>query len=298
MALSHGVSQLGLGNELFSRRCRLIVASPVADSYKQTSGQVVEMTDIRVVFSITKTVERTPNTAKITVYNLSERTRAGMQSKGSRIILQAGYETTLGTVFFGDSRHIDHRHVGPDWITSIEAGDGSRAFRHARIKQSRKGSVPRGKALADTVQAMGLPGGAQLAGVIAEASASGSFEHGWTAHGRAATELTRILTPLGYDWSIQDGTIQLQKPGTAVAEMVVLTPGNGLIGTPEHGDPEKPGKPPVVKFKSLLQPKLRAGGRVKLESRQHSGAYLIKHLVHSGDTDGGEWFSDIEGVAL
>jgi hypothetical protein len=46
--------------------------------------------------------------------------------------------------------------------------------------------------------------------------------------------------------------------------------------------------------RSLLQPTITAGGRVKIQSADRSGVYRVAKLTHVGDTEGGEWYSVVE----
>ena len=298
MALSHGISEAGLGGQLFERRCALVVAPPLA-SFKDTdpSAVVIEAgpdePTLRVVFKVKKHPGHKPNTASITVYNLAETSRALMQSKGSRVILRAGYEGAQGTIFHGDSLTIDHQHEGPNWLTKIEAKDGGRAYLRARVKESFLGRVPGGTAIMRVAESLGL-GLGNLPALVPSINASHAHEHGWVAHGRAATELTRLLKAVGLDWSVHDGELVVRRPGTSATEIVRLDEDHGLIGTPEHVTSEKKGADPLLKLRSLLRYELRPDVRIDLESAQHSGVYTIKAMEHEGDTDAGPWYTTME----
>lgn len=294
MALSHGISQHGLGDELFDRRCRLVVAPPLT-TFAGTSQQAIGIEDLRVVFKVKKSRGNKPNTAEITVYNLAESSRSIMKSKGSRIVLQAGYATTMGTVFFGDSLRIDHRHEGATWVTKIVASDGGRSHQHARVRESFTGKVDAGKAVGRLAEAMGLGGGT---GLVQQLAGIKAFEHGWTAHGRAAAEMTRLLGAMGYEWSAQDGELVVTRAGEAQPDVVQLDEDHGLIGTPEHSDATKAGRPVVLKVRSLIRHGLRPGCKVRLLSRQFNGTYHLLSVDHDGDTDGGNWYSDCEAEAI
>lgn len=294
MALSHGISQRGLGDELFERVCRLIVAPPVA-AYKDTSSQAISIEALRVVFNVKKKTGNKPNTAEFTVYNLAESSRALMQSKGARVILQAGYATTSGTIFFGDSLRIEHRHDGSSWTTKIEAQDSGRAHQHARVRESFAAGARAGDAYARVAAAMGL---GVVPSVVSELNATKRFEHGWAAHGRAAPELTRLLKAMGYEWSAQDGDLVVSRIGSAQSDLVQLDEDHGLIGTPEHVTGTKKGKPPQLRVRSLLRHELRPGGRIQLVSRTHNGTYKLMSVEHEGDTDGGPWYSTCDAEAI
>ena len=59
-------------------------------------------------------------TVTFKVYNLSEGTRNNIQ-RGTPIILNAGYEGDIGTIFVGAVNAVSSEKSGTDWITEISA---------------------------------------------------------------------------------------------------------------------------------------------------------------------------------
>jgi hypothetical protein len=103
-------------------------------------------------------------------------------------------------------------------------------------------------------------------------------------------ELQKLGASIGYDVHIHDGKLEMIKRKGYVSELVpYLTAKTGLIGSPE------PGKDGVLKFKSLLQPKIKIFRRVKIEAESVKGTYIIKKITHTGDTHGQEWYTECEG---
>lgn len=277
---------------LFERRAKLLIALPVGDSLTRYRTNVVEIEDLRLQFKVTKTLRKEPNKAEISITNLAERTRAELQDKAFRVTLVAGYKDTAAVVFVGDTRAAQSRRSGADWVTTIEAGDGERGYQYARVNESfREGTSVLAivRKLADKlgVDASQVHRFADLAGL--------QYVSGYAARGRAARELDRILRGYGYVWSIQDGRLIVAKPDALGFETAVeLTPESGLIESPEMATPEKKGGKPVLKARSLLQPRILPGGRIVVRAESHDGTYKVKRVEHSGDTAGGEFFSEIE----
>jgi hypothetical protein len=280
---------------LFDRKVKLIVAYALDEDYKSVSARAVEIEGLRVQFKISKSLHKDPNTAEITVTNLSERSRAEMMGKGAKVILQAGYSQTISQIFHGDARLIEHTREGVDWTTKIQTGDGERAFVHARINESFKSGTPLSGVINKVANKIGL-------GVGNLASASGlqskQYVSGYAARGKASKELDNVLKAAGYEWSIQDGALQILRPGATTEEIIELNEDHGLIGSPEHGTPVTKGGPPVLKIKSLLQPHIKPGCRVKLKSQGYDGLFRVLKLEHEGDTAGGSWYTSFEGSAL
>lgn len=299
--------------KLFGRRARLLIAVPSGTGLNSFGPSVIEITDMRVTFKTKKTLGKEPNTAEVTVYNLSEQTRAELQDKNLRVTLQAGYADTLATIFIGDSRDIDSETDGPTWQTAIELGDGERAYKHARTSRSFRGGVKVNDILRRIADDLGL--GGSING--AESLRSKQFVSGYVAHGKSAKELDRLLRGFGFEWSIQDGDLQILKPDEPTSESIIsLDSSSGLIGsptlnTPEGGvvtsvDPFKArvtstrvkGKP-TLKARSLLQPEIKCGRKIDVDSITGiRGRFKITSVEHSGDTSGGDWYSDFEGTPL
>lgn len=274
---------------LYNRQCRLIIPS---------LGKAFE--GLRTSFKIAKSLAKEPNTATITIYNLSEDSRAALNSKGTRVQLEAGYTGTTAVIFSGDTSFIDHTHEGPDWKTHIECADGEIATQHARVSESFKPPVTKAQVFQKLVNALGVDGGTAIAAFKDQVE---QFVSGYVAHGRASAEIDKVLKNSGFKYSIQDGRMQLLRDGEATTDpLIYLTPDSGLIGSPQHGSPIKPSAsdlqvktPQVLKAKSLLQPGFAPGRRVVIDSVAiKKGTFLINSMLHSGDTFGQEWFTELE----
>lgn len=273
------------GDRLFARRARLIVA-----------GLVIE--GLRVQFKIKKTLKKEPNEGEVNIYNLSPAHRAALQKKDQPFVLEAGYGTDLQRVFSGTVRFCDSTREGPDWISKIQSGDGETAYRYATVSESFGKGTPVAVVFQKVAQATGLDVSQAVAKVAA--TTIEQFTKGYAAHGFARTEIDRLLKGRGLEWSIQDGKLQVLSTGApAGGEILVLDSSTGLVGSPEHGTPEK-GKVPVLKVKSLLQPRLAPGGLVRVEAASVPGGgnFRIETVVHQGDTMGQDYYSDLEVLPL
>lgn len=289
---------------LFGRLVRLTIALPSDlegdfDGVKPNAIVINGADDpdapgMRVVFKVSASTQKEPNTAEITVTNLAPDHRAALQQKGVKVQLEAGYVGSgLSTFFRGDTRTVDHVRDKADWNSKIKCGDGDRAFRYAQASQSFSADT----AAADVLKYLGGQLGLQLGNVPAKvADFSTRFGSGYIVEGSVQRNLDRLVKSLGFTWSIQEGALQVLAPGEALAAAVpLLTPETGLIGSPEMGSPETKGKPQLLKFKALLTP-VRPGGLVELRSERYNGQVRVNKVEHSGDIRGQDWYSAIEGV--
>lgn len=284
-----------MAERLYGRRVRVVIASRVAEDFSTVSTEVVEVEagmhdKLRVQFKVEKSLEKSPNTCEVTVTNFAEATRSRLQEKGGKILLFAGYEPHVGQLFVGDVRSIDHVRDGGDWATKILAGDGERGFLNARISESFAGGVRVPRIVDAAAQKMT---GHSLTGDIS--GLDRQYVNGYVAHGPASREMDKALRGTGYTWSVQDGRVQVvREGGTNLESVAVISPDTGLVGSPEHGTSDKPGKPPMLKVKSLLLPDLKCAGRVRVLSEKYKGTYVAQKIVHTGDTNGGEWYTEME----
>lgn len=256
----------------------------------------VRVTGLRMQFSVKKNLAREPNTLDLTVTNLSKASRAALQEKDANVILEAGYKDNAQVIFVGTVRRIASVKSGADWETRFLAGDGEARMRGARTSES----FGPGTGVADVLGTLAenlVKGGKK----VAEAYRSGkglrgalnagfdSFTNGIALQGPVAVQIDKVLEGTGYTWSIQDGVFQLRKmdeppPG----EAILLSPQTGLVGSPEFGELN------VVNATSLLQPDLRPGRPVRLESEMVRGLFEVYSVTHTGDTHGPNWHSACE----
>lgn len=252
---------------------------------------------LRVQFKSTKSLGKEPNTLDMSITGLSASTRAQMKAKHAKVVLLAGFRDALSQVFAGDARTTSHAKKSMEWETRLQCGDGERAYQFARVNES----FAAGSRVRDVVRklakALGVGmGNAEKALSGAMPSGLEEYSAGAAFYGKASAELDKVLKAAGFEWSIQDGALQVLKVG-AVAEgrAVVLSPDSGLVGSPEVGAPQKEGASSVIKAKSLLQPSILPGGTVELRAMGFPGGqYRVTKVTHSGDTAGGTWHSDVE----
>lgn len=252
---------------------------------------------LKVAFKVERSRSKEPNSCDLEIYNLNKDNRTRFQKKEIPVVLEAGYVDNIFQIFSGNLTFGQNRLDGRDWVTSMQAGDGSTKFRTARINTSIKGPVPVGDVLKTVAASLGVD-----PGNIDEKASKGSirgkltqFVNGIVLSGKSEQEIDKIIKSMGYSWSIQDGALQLLEPNETIGDSVVLlAAGTGLVGTPEAGEDG------FVKVRSLIQRDLFPGRKFKLESRngELNGFYRIEKAIFVGDTWGGDWYIDIEGKQL
>lgn len=270
--------------ELFGRRAVLTVGTTQIDG-------------LRTVFKINQSDKPEPNGSEISVYNLSETTRGRIQDQTLPIALEAGYQDDISQIFSGNIRKdgVSSRRAGPDWITTFKSLDGGEAFINTRIQETFKAGTDLGTVLTKLAKSAGVGLGNALEKLRAgdPTGALTEFTNGVTLSGRNSREMERLFRSSGYDYSVQDGQLQVTRIGQANDQTaVLLSAATGLIGSPE------PGAKGLTKIRSLLQPILRPRRKIELSTVELKGFYVARRVLHTGDTHGQAWYSEVEATQI
>jgi hypothetical protein len=272
----------------------------------------VDVSGLRCSFRIERTYRSVPSSLALKVYNLSEATRNAMLSAAQErarsvpvtpgiprprllvhVTLTAGYQGAMQRLFYGELGRLKHTVEGVDNVTNVWAIMGGLNLQYARVSQSfPRGATPEtvAKHLADC---MGLPTGSSVS-LLRNARMGRDFARyslGVTLSGSAAHELDMLTASAGLEWHVDDGRVEFVKRfGTQREAAVLLTPDTGLIGSPT-----KEGYY-VVKGRCLLQPDVKPGKLVRVESRFVTTTLRVYKTTTVGDTHGSDWYIDFEGA--
>lgn len=270
-----------------------------------TVGSLRVAKPLRVAFTIEKTVHAAPNKASLKLWNLTRAHQAQLEEQSDApVLIEAGYEGEHGleTIFAGQVHrarggHRDGRagnrteQDGPDVVTQIEAIDGGRSYREARVSQSFGAGTSVGVVVRACVTALGLGVGnldEALRTIELEAGGVG-YSDGTVLAGQASRELSRLLSAFGLRWSVQHGALQVLRRGQPLQTQAVrLSPETGLLGSPEIGTRGR------VKVRALLTPELWPGRRVILSSQRLEGRFEVRTVSYEGDSHGDSWTAECE----
>jgi hypothetical protein len=274
------VSQLAAtsGAALFGRRVQVEIGKP------GQSGR--SWTDLRIAFDIKKGTGRSPNEARIEIYNLNRDSENACQEDGAMVRLLAGYGTP-SLIFQGDIDQVLLERRPPDRVTVIQARDAGQAFSRARIRKTISGQTTARKVLGYLADA------AELALGPLGLAADVIISQGLALNGPVRDELDRIAATLGVDWWVTDGQLVALQPGEHTGETVVdLGPDSGLVGSPTPVV-EKNRATKGVEVVALLQPAISPGRRFRLRSARYTGIYRAEQVSHAGDSFGGDFYTKI-----
>lgn len=281
--------------ELYGRVARLIVARPLEGSFFQTEPNATVITDLDISFDIEKQLGKEPNKGQITIYNLAPETRAEFEKPRLFVRLDAGYNGDFKRVFQGDIRRAKSVHEDTEWMTTLEVGDGERAYRFARLNKSFAAGVKQSQLVREAVNSLGaqlVTGGFDLDSLNKE------YPAGAVLFGSAHDELTRILGPEGVGWSIQDGKVQILDRKSTTGIAFLLNQETGVIRDPEFGTPSNPKEAPRLTVNSLLKPEISPGALLKIQTRTAAGLFKAERVRHVGSVRGQTFQTTTEALPL
>jgi len=287
-----------MGVELFDRRAQVIVA-PV------DGGDGIDVTGLRVTFKVTKTSTSEPNTATVTIYNLAAGSRGRITAKDQAVIVRAGYVDLVEQVCVGVIKRVVHRREGQDIATEMELKDGGKDLLEPEFRRSYKRGTSRRRIIEDILSTMPHTSKGRINASGVSGSISGKLSFSTTSK----LALDRVGKAWDFEWSIQDGAIQILDPDGTVEPVELalkIGPSSGLIGSPaktgQEGRKKRKSKKrkeqPGAKFQTLLMPSIRPGRYVLLESEFIAGAFKVQSVELTGDTHGSEWACDVEAIQI
>lgn len=290
---------------LYDRRVSVTVGDVRFSSDPGPDGEALILPGGRVArgltisFKVTNSLESKSNDCEAQLVNLNADTRGAIASRRKqRFIIEAGYRDSIATIFDGDAVEVRTTRQATDVVTTVSAKDG---FRLTRSRVST--SLPPGSSVGEAIQEVARSMGLAASSAVQRAKqgdfdgAVSTFFNGLTMSGTARDQMDELARTHGFDWSIQQGELLiLNKSEVTPDEAVLLNSSTGLITSPERLTDEKRPKSLLVRGRSLLQPGIRPGRLVELESAEISGRFKVEKVTHTGDTSGQAFDSVFDGV--
>lgn len=284
--------------EFFKRKCHLSIGQSGTEGF-EIGGMESNGIPLHIKFSMEKADCESPNTAKITVWNLSPEHLAVLEKKDCAIILQAGYGENLSMAFMGTVTYATTTHEGADIMTDIEAADSRVELRDTSMSVSYAAGTATDIVYSNIAEKMGLP---LSVSELAMATPT-IFGNGFSFIGTAKDVMTRVTKLDGNNWTIQDGVIQITKPGEPIStECYVLGAESGLIGYPKRinisaggsdGDNNTTTESDTAQLgwevKYFINLAIGVNSYVYLESKMTTGYYRVQKVAIDGDNYEGDF---------
>lgn len=282
-----------------------------------SQGQGLDLSTLRLDFTISHSTVQTPRTAMIRVTNVSKNTAAKVQKEFTQVSLSAGYKGAIGLLFQGEIRQFRYGRENPtDTYLDIIAADGDQVYSQGFISQV----IDTGYTSTDVFREIVAAGATQGLTMGDAPPSNGQAGIRPKVIWGPIRDHCRVLgTSTGSSWSITDGRLNYATLQVALAptqQAIVLTPSTGLIGIPKQTIDG-------IEATCLLNPKIKAGSYVLID-RQYitaapvstdakanlanpnqtergsnsyiaglspTGTYRVVYVDHYGDTRGDPWYS-------
>ena len=261
-----------------------------------------EIKELRMQFKVERNLETNPNTGEIKIYNLNQSNRDKLSSEGAICTFDAGYAGNEKHLLQGTIARVSHIKQGPDWITSIELGDGEKALKTATVDKTFTAGATGQDVISEVVGVLkrikdgGIESVKNLAAGLVK-----NFTSGITISGSATDILKSLGETMGFESSVQDGELVLLPKNTVGTQTAVdLSPSTGLVGSPAPLKQEDKAKQPRtgVTVRSLLQPDVIPGRLFVLQDTSISGSFRAEKVTHEGDSREGPFYSSLEGFEI
>ena len=269
----------------FDRQYRFVASPPGGAGFEVGEGDPMAL---RINFNIEKADTETPNSARISIWNLNPEHLAILNEKDCMAKLRAGYAGRMALCFVGDVTYVKTIMDGADRETIMEVADGRVCLRDTYVSLSYSGVINAKKIIEDTAGEMGV------AVTFSYNAEFADFPNGFSFVGPARVALDKACRTSDLQWQIYNGVLQVKKRrGTMDRHGYLLSPETGLTGIPKrivygeegHGLGEQPG----WEVTYLLNGAIGISDFVRLESKFVKGYFRVKWLEMTGDNIRGAW---------
>jgi len=257
-------------------------STPATGGGQNSNLPGIELSALRCKFTITKTTATTPDVLNARIYNMAPATMAKV-IEFTRVRVMAGYKyANFGLIFDGTVVQYRRGKENPtDTYLEIIAADGEDLLRQASIIDT----LPAGSEERQALEKINS---------IRQELAQGNFKVEYQDPKLYTRQTTRDqvlmgqLSNLERQYMLSYGAqhyldsgqyIMMSKTGYRPGEMVILSPKTGLVGLPEV-------TPQGIQAKCLLNPKLRLGGIVQIDSNILSGVAFTPGTASQTDANG------------
>lgn len=242
---------------------------------------------MRVSFDAQKSIDGGVNKLNLIIYNLTEKNRIKLvkdkeEIKVIPLVFSVGYKNRLETIFKGTVHFGSNTRNGSDRLSTIECLDGGFDFINSFTSRTVKGKENAVNAILSDMPNTGK----------GKITPQNNLVRPKVLVGNSAELIDQQLNS-DETWYIEDEQLFIIKDNEVVSTFIPLVSARtGLINTPEREFQK-------VSFETMMNPTVKIGGQVKLESKTAphlNGVYKVETLGFKGDNYGTPWDMQITGI--
>jgi hypothetical protein len=271
-------------------------------------NKALDVSNLRCTFKIEKMGIQAINFGEISIYNLTGNTESAIIEEGMRVIVNAGYEDgTYGKIFDGDIfQPLRDRENVVDYKLTLHCIDGDSLLNGKIVKFTVNSGINQRGMIDQIVNQAYTP---FEVGTITDLD-SKVLPRGKVFFGEPKKYFRLIAQDNNAQFYVNDGQIHISNiTDIAAGEAIVYSPQNGIIGTPTQIDNG-------ASFKVLLDSRIKISNPPMLVKIDNSyirtqkltygqlptmldkdGIYKVSKVVHTGDTRGQDWYTEITGIS-
>lgn len=261
----------------------------------QAGGIGFGTNELHIQFSVEKSDVASPNTAKISLWNLNPTHKAALEEKDCVVTLNAGYRGNMTLVLTGTVTNVITEDDGADQKTTIDVLDGRKELRDSYVTLGYLQSTDSKLILQDAAGQMGLP-------ITFSPGASFKPLESYSYVGLAKNVLDKVCASNNLTWTIQNGVIQVTKSNEPISTIAhLISSQTGLIGSPKKltqseknsGSAEENSSKNKAQagweIRYFLNAAIGVNDLVQLQSKTASGIFRVKSVKLQGDNMAGDW---------
>ena len=252
----------------------------------QIIGTDIEISDLDIDFEIELTNEADPNSAKVTIWNLSQQTMTEISENFTaiRILYQDAYTDGLVNVYTGQKRSKTEKtsgksasktkrqqltaSVGSDVGFTLFLAEDLNNFSNSFFSKSYETEVSTRNIISDIARTM-------QAGVFY----TNPVEHNVYKNGKAFNQpsksaLNEVCKRINCNWSLTQGAVNISPLKTEKKQSTFLFDGE-TVESPQILDNDE------FSFETRFIPQLKPDMWVRVETRDYNGTYRITKVKHS-----------------
>lgn len=293
---------------LFGRTANLILAN-------QQHG--TDFSRLRFRFEVKSADVETPNTAIIRVYNVSPTTLKLSLKEYDSVILQGGYGDSGGVLFHGTIKQFKFgKENNTDSFLDILAADGDLGYNFGIVNRTLPENNTAKDRLDAIVESMDVP--LDPNSPVDLKQYGGVLPRGKVLFGMGRQYIREWCVTNSAKWTMRENTVTIiPLSGFLPGEAVKINSQTGMVGIPESTDNG-------VFVRMLLNPLVKIGNSLQINDRDINqtvikeqmfpnynsppsffattppgdGIYRVMVVEHSGDTRGGEYYTDVTCLAI
>lgn len=280
------------GNYLYGRKYRIMVF--------REDGTGLDLSDLHIVFDVSKSLTREANTGTVTIYNLNTETENDLMVNCNRVTIEAGYEGLFGLIYDGDViQGIRGVENGVDYYLTLITMDCERFLNSGFINYT----MTRGMSKRDVAKNIcNVSTNPVQLNSISSSFNTAKYIRGKVVFGKSRDFLDQLAATSNANFYTDSGKVNLVSfNDISENEIIHLNSSSGLIGSPQQNAEG-------ISFQCLLNPRITLYSLVNIPNDQiveqeysdgnsvvytldQDNLYRIIKVEFSGDTRGQNWYT-------